>query len=72
MDPNKVKLIDLAGVETEHSLVGVLKGEAFPLVLVKIPGRVGVPSQVYTVDNGEVAKRFWTEMVYRETTALYI
>lgn len=73
MDPKKIKLIDLVGIETEMSLDDMKHGDPFPRVLIK-PGKpsIGVPCRVFAADSGETAKRFYCEMVYRETTALYI
>lgn len=72
MDPSKTKLINIHGVEVEHPLDLVL-GEGFPRVLI-MNGRVseGRPSVVFVADDAELAKRNWTEMVYREQPAMFI
>lgn len=73
MDPCKTKLISLDGTETEFCIPDLKHGEPFPRVLIK-SGKIsaGIPSTVYIIDDKEVRNRYFTVMVYRETSALYI
>lgn len=73
MDPNETILIDNTGREAVYPLSDLKRGDPFPLALM-YPGNPTrlVPSRVFTADSGEVAKRAWTVMVYRETTALHM
>ncbi len=72
MDPNKTILINAKGEEREHALTDLQRGDPFPKVLILRARSVSLPSTVFAADNGEIAKRFWQVMVYRETPALFI
>lgn len=73
MDPRKTILIDVEGREAVYPLSDLKLGDPFPLVLM-YPGNPArlVPSRVFRADSGEVAKRFWTVMIYRECAALHM
>ena len=72
MDPQKTKLINIYGQEGAHPL-HLVRGEGFPRVLI-MNGKIseGIPSKVFLADDIEIAKRNWSEMVYRESPALFI
>lgn len=73
MDADQTRLIDKEGRETTHPLRDLARGERFPRVLIKpgVPSK-SIPSTVYAIDDGEMAKRQWAYAVYRETDALFI